>query len=114
MVQEGVASAIPSYTPMQLVIYKLKKNKVSVWKDWLQELNITYRKEAIKTFEEEGLLFEYWSVFESNGNFYTVGCNYKFKDGEVSDCKLNRLHKEKKKECFSGKVAMEDNLLLIQ
>lgn len=89
---------------MQYSLYKLKKNKVEVWKDWLHQLDTTYRKEAEETLKEEGLVLEFWTVFEANGSFYTLGGDIVQFEGNKSNCEVNRLHDLKKKECFIKRV----------
>lgn len=89
---------------LETALFKLKKNKVDTWKAWLYELDTTYAEEVKETLKEEGLAMEFWKVFEHDGVFYTLGGGYRVSDGNVSDREVNRLHKEKKVECFDFKV----------
>lgn len=99
---------------MQLhtALFKLKKGKEQVWKDWCTELQTIYKKEALETLKEEGLFAEFSSTVTIGGDMYVIGGIYQKEKGEKVDRELNRKHEEKKKECFEEKIEAATDLNL--
>lgn len=88
---------------LQIALFKIKKDKVHVWKDWCNTLQKKFNKEAIETLKEEGLESEFYTLFEIDEDFYTLAGGYRLINGSTSDKKLNKVHNDKKKECFEEK-----------
>ncbi len=85
---------------MKTVLFKLKKEKLEIWKNWLSELQSN--PETLNTLKEEKMLFEFYSVFEIDENYYCfAGGEGEFK--KSSDKQINIKHNEIKKECFEEK-----------
>lgn len=92
---------------LQIALFKIKKDKIQTWKDWCISLQKKFSKEAIETLKEEGLESEFYTVFEIKGDFYTLAGGYRLKNGSTSDRELNKMHNDKKKECFEEKCDAE-------
>jgi hypothetical protein len=93
-------------------IYKLKKDKVSEWREWCAKLNSSLQEEALQTLKEEGNSLEAFLIFEIGGEFYTIGLGI----GEFlpvnKDQEINTMHINKKKECFEKAIPTENLYLL--
>ena len=101
---------------MKYAIYKIKPNKLNLWKDWCKELNTTHRRDALKTLETENLLFEGFIIFEIKGDTYTIGYSAEKEGGEQpsdSTNELNKKHREIKKECLEPLSRGESEYFLI-
>jgi len=88
---------------MKYAIYKIKPNKFETWKNWCNELNTTFREEALKTLAYENILFESFIIFNIKDEPYTLGCILEKDGGEKTADILNELnqkHQAIKKECL--------------
>lgn len=90
---------------MEGALFKLKRNKVKVWQEWLEALKTTWKDEVALSLKEEGLSCEHWTVFNIGDDFYTMGFGVREKKGKVNKERMvNMLHQEKKQECFDNLV----------
>lgn len=88
---------------MKYSLYKIKEGKKDQWADWCKELNTTYRSEALKTLEEENILFESFFIFQIGSEFYTIGCGAEKEGGGKKvdkENELNKRHFANKRECL--------------
>jgi len=91
----------------QARLYKILPGKVEEWKAWCQEIQTTFSKEALRTIEEEGNLFEGCLCFEISGEYYSVGFALgDFLPADESN-ELNKKHDKKKKECLGEAMPLE-------
>lgn len=85
---------------MKANIFKIKKEKLDVWKKWCQLLNSDLKMEAIETLIEEKVSYEAFAIFKIKEEFYTIG----FGEGEFLPANLNKeiniKHQAVKKECL--------------
>lgn len=82
-------------------LYKVKEGKVDAWREWGRELVSKNKDVAIKTLELENVIDEAFFLFEIEGCFYSFA--YMIVDEEfspITDHPLNKLHKQKIKECL--------------
>ena len=86
---------------MELKLFKLKKGKEGAWFAWCLLLMTTYKKQALKSLKEEGLLFEASGSFKLNGEIYVLGMYHsKNKPNPTNlEREVNKRHREMKKEC---------------
>lgn len=89
---------------LKIALFKIKAEKVHIWKEWCHSLQKEFNQQAIETLKEEGLESEFYTLFEIHGEFYTLAGGYQLGDGYTSDKDINRIHQEKKEECFEKKV----------
>ncbi len=80
-------------------IFKIKKDKVEVWKAWCHELNTVLREQARETIHEEGNIHETFLIFELGGEMYTIGLA-EGKNLPATEKEINRKHKELSFECL--------------
>lgn len=85
---------------MKLNLFKIKEGKLDKWLEWGKLLMTIHKDEAIETLKEEGLTYESFTVFEIDGNHYTLAMI----EGEEKPTNMNRelniKHREVKKECL--------------
>lgn len=81
-------------------IFKIKKDKLEIWKNWCLDLDSTHKKEALETLIEEGLNREYGGIFKLKEDYY--GYILTDKEGIPSnkEKEINRTHLNKIKECI--------------
>lgn len=88
--------------------FKLKKEKVEVWRDWCSTLNTTYKQEAERTLIEEGLEDEFCGIFFDSNTWYAVIVEIGDGGGYVNkENPLNQIHREKKRECLESCFPVE-------
>ncbi|HWA32127.1 MAG TPA: DUF6176 family protein [Candidatus Paceibacterota bacterium] len=82
--------------------FKIKDNKVETWREWCSLLAGKYGREAAETLSEEGLIREFFVIFNRGPEYFTIG--FVEHEGKIlptnMDKKINIKHKEKKKECL--------------
>lgn len=88
-------------------IFKLHPEKVQTWLDWASYLK-EHNEDVVISLEEEDLSFEGSFSFKMSEDVYV--CLYAMpRDIGVKPTNLereiNRLHREKMKECFSERVS---------
>lgn len=88
---------------LQIALFKIKNEKVQEWKEWCIILQEKLNKEAIETLKEEGLESEFYTIFEIQGGFYTLAGGNRLKEGKITNREINKIHNDKKKECFEKK-----------
>jgi hypothetical protein len=90
-------------------IFKIKKDKVGAWQDWLLKLATIYKEEARQTLKKEGIGVESYAVFTFNDQSF---CIITYSNAPIAEADpehwLNKMHNSKKKECFEGAVPHEE------
>jgi hypothetical protein len=100
---------------MKINIFKIKKDKLEIWRKWCKELNTTRKEEAIETLKEEAVLIESWNTIEINGSWYALGSSLLDEKSESKyseDREINKLHKKYKEDCLEFIGTSENNCLL--
>lgn len=88
-------------------LYRILPGKVEEWRNWCQELQTTFAKEALSTIQEEGNLFEGGYCFKIAEEYYTIGvAEGQFLPAD-SENELNKKHHQKKHECLGEEVSLE-------
>lgn len=91
---------------MKVRLFRLKKGKEQVWKDWCAYL-CEHEDEAKETMRYEETTMEGCFMFEKDGSWYVLG----YQEGGVRpadvNVEMNRLHKEKLRECLEAVDAVE-------
>ena len=96
-------------------IFKVREGKLDKITEWFTLLRTTRSKEAVATFECEGVSREVWALFKGiDGNHYVIGLNEAEgipQKGDLS-IQINQEHRAMKEECLEpisdpGKVLMD-------
>jgi len=85
---------------MNSTLFKIKKGKLATWLEWCAYLN-NEKETAVETLREENILFEGSMHFKIHDDDYVL--LYASHTGDplpATDREINKLHKEKKYECF--------------
>ncbi len=81
-------------------LFKIKENKLNVWKDWEQVL-MKNKLEAIETLKEENMLIEGSMTFKIGEDNYAILFGYHEEELKPSTEKeINIIHKRIKSECL--------------
>lgn len=97
---------------MKLLLFKLKKGKEGKWLAWCLLLMTDHKEEAIKTLEEENVLFEGGALLELDGKKYVVGMTNGDAKPTNMNRELNKKHKEVVKDCLEYIKDLEINYQL--
>lgn len=83
-----------------VIVFEIKKGKLTKWKKWCQLLRTAYRHEVERSLIEEKVEHEMFISFELNGKTYGLA----YMEGDCLPSNqaraVNRIHKEKTKECL--------------
>ncbi|MBI5139228.1 hypothetical protein HZA26_01315 [Candidatus Nomurabacteria bacterium] len=85
---------------MKINLFKIKKEKLKTWQKWCELLNTRLKKQAIETLKEEGLTNEGFYFFKLDRENYTMGFSIGKHLPTNMTKKINKKHREKKKECL--------------
>ncbi len=92
---------------MKLYLFKVKEGKLETWKEWCNLLMTKYKNEAVETLKEEGVVYEAFSIFSINEEYYTIAMI----EGEAKptnmERELNQKHRATKKECLERIDSLE-------
>lgn len=88
-------------------IYKLKADKVNVFKQWATEVMTKLKQEAQLAIEEENIVQEIFSIFEIQGQTYIAVHITSSEPRPPTDRAINLHHKAKMKECIDSLVKSE-------
>lgn len=86
------------------VLYRIKNDKLHVWREWCSELQTNLAKGASKTIAEEGESFEFFIIFKVGEAYFTLGGAIISDDTKLHPADetnpLNQRHQQMKKECL--------------
>lgn len=96
---------------MKINIYKIKKGKEALLKEWGVSIHAN-TEEALASLIEENCLAESMKMFSINGEIYIVGVMCVEKGKEIlpynPERKINKEHFKILKEAIVGQVKLED------
>lgn len=55
-----------------MTIFKIKENKIEIFKDWANKISTELCDKAIESLKEENCTHEIFNYFEIDGRFYVV------------------------------------------
>lgn len=106
---------LPMFFMIITKIYKIKPDKLGVWRNWCQRLQSDLRLEALETLKVENAELELFINLKLQNNWYALGLmssKNNLETRQPDNSKINQEHKLIKSECLEPAGESEIGYLL--
>lgn len=95
------------------VLFKVKKDKINIWREWSEQLEIHRRSEALETIIEEREIFEGSFDFKISDEDFVLMFGYNEEELlPATEKEINTNHKRIKRECLEFISKVNNNYFL--